>query len=156
MKVLFVCLGNICRSPIAEGILRAKAKEAGLQWEIDSAGTAGYHVGESPHRLSQKTAKFYGVDISSQKCRQFKAEDMDLFDRIYTMDLENFAEVKRISKEKWDPAKTDLLLNSLYPGKNKSVPDPWYGEEPGYHEVYKLIEAACDIIVNELRDKAEG
>jgi protein-tyrosine phosphatase len=78
---------------------------------------------------------------------------MDTFDRIYAMDLENFAEIKRISKEKWNPGKTDLLLNSIYPGKNKSVPDPWYGEEPGYHEVYKLIESACDKILEEIRDK---
>jgi protein-tyrosine phosphatase len=153
MKLLFVCLGNICRSPLAEGIFRAKTEAAGLAWEIDSAGTAGYHVGEAPHPLSQKTAKFYGIDISSQKCRQFKASDMDTYDRIYAMDLENFAEIKRISKEKWKPEKTDLLLNSIYPGKNKSVPDPWYGEEPGYHDVFKLIETACDKILEEIRDK---
>ncbi len=151
MKVLFVCLGNICRSPLAEGIFRSKTQALGLDWEIDSAGTAGYHVGESPHRLSQKTAKFYGIDISAQKCRQFIAEDMEFFDRIYTMDQDNFAEVKRISREKWNPAKTDLLLNSLYPGKNNSVPDPWYGEEPGYHEVFKLIEKACDKIIEEVK-----
>jgi protein-tyrosine phosphatase len=153
MKLLFVCLGNICRSPLAEGIFRAKTEAAGLEWEIDSAGTAGYHVGEAPHPLSQKTAKLHGIDISSQKCRQFKASDMDTYDRIYAMDLENFEEIKRISKEKWKPEKTDLLLNSLFPGKNKSVPDPWYGEESGYHEVYHLIERACDKILEEVRNE---
>jgi protein-tyrosine phosphatase len=138
---------------MAKGILRAKTEALGLDWEIDSAGTAGYHIGESPHRSSQKTAKFYGIDISAQKSRQFTAADMDYFDRIYTMDLENFDEVKRISKDKWNPSKTDLLLNSLYPGKNKSVPDPWYCEEPGYHEVYKLIERACDKILEEVKSE---
>lgn len=122
-----------------------------MHWEIDSAGTAGYHVGESPHLLSQKTAKAYGVDISSQKCRQFTADDMEYFDKIYCMDIDNYNDVKRISGQKWDATKTDLLLNAIYPGKNKSVPDPWYGEEPGYHKVYQLIEKACDKIIEEVK-----
>jgi protein-tyrosine phosphatase len=153
MKILFVCLGNICRSPLAEGIFKSKTEKAGLHWEIDSAGTAGYHVGESPHRLSQKTAKSYGVDISNQKCRQFNAADMDNFDKIYCMDSDNYNEVKRISGSKWDATKTALLLESLYPGKNKSVPDPWYGEEPDYQKVYLLIERACVSILEEVRSE---
>lgn len=151
MKVLFVCLGNICRSPLAEGIFRAKTESMGLHWEIDSAGTAGYHVGEHPHKLSQKVAKLNAVDISTQKCRQFVDTDMDYFDKIYTMDLDNYNEVKRISGTNWNPAKTALLLEALYPGQNKSVPDPWYGEEPDYHEVYRLIERACDKIIEEVK-----
>jgi protein-tyrosine phosphatase len=153
MKVLFVCLGNICRSPLAEGIFRSKTEAAGLHWEIESAGTAGYHVGESPHRLSQKIALQNGVDISAQKCRQFMAADMDYFDKIYTMDTDNYNEVKRISGNKWNAAKTALLLDSLYPGKNNSVPDPWYGEEQAYHEVFSLIERACDAILEEVKKK---
>ena len=150
MKVLFVCLGNICRSPLAEGIFKAIVQDAGLNWEIDSAGTAGYHVGESPHPLSQKTALQYGVDIRSQKCRQFKLSDMTYFDKIYCLDTDNLKEVKRMSGAHWDASKTSLILDALYPGQNKSVPDPWYGEEPGYHEVYHLISRACNKIFEAL------
>jgi len=147
MKILMVCLGNICRSPLAEGILQSKVNTAGLDWKIDSAGTAGYHVGEPPHHLSQKVARINGVDISKQCCRQFIKEDMIEFDRIYVMDSDNYNDVRRISKELWNPAKTDLLLNELYPQQNINVPDPWYGTEDGFHKVYDMIDKACDAII---------
>ena len=147
MKVLMVCLGNICRSPLAEGILEHKVKQAGLNWKIDSAGTNGYHIGEAPHRLSQKVAILNGIDICNQKARQFVKEDFNRFDKIYALADDVLDEIKWIAKEKFDPSKADLLLNELYPGKNRSVPDPWYGPEPGYHEAYELIEAACDAII---------
>ena len=142
-----VCLGNICRSPLAEGILEHKVKQAGLNWKIDSAGTNGYHIGEAPHRLSQKVAKLNGIDICNQKARQFVKEDFNRFDKIYALADDVLDEIKWIAKEKFDPSKADLLLNELYPGKNRSVPDPWYGPEPGYHEAYEIIEAACDAII---------
>ena len=142
-----VCLGNICRSPLAEGILKHKVKAAGLNWKIDSAGTNGYHIGEAPHRLSQKVAKLNGIDICDQKARQFSKEDFNRYDKIFALADDVVDEIKWIAKEKYDPNKVDLLLNELYPGENLSVPDPWYGPEPGYHEVYKLIEAACDAII---------
>ena len=147
MKILMVCLGNICRSPLAEGILQHKADMAGLKWKVDSAGTANYHVGEPPHKLSQKVARMNGINISQQCCRQFKKDDMLAFDKIYVMDSENYIDVRRISGELWDEEKTDLLLNELYPGKNMGVPDPWYGNEDGYHKVFKLISDACDMII---------
>ena len=142
-----VCLGNICRSPLAEGILQHKADKLGLNWEVDSAGTAGYHVGEPPHKLSQKVAKLNGVDISNQRCRQFKKEDFLHYDKIYVMDTSNYNDVKRLSKELWDENKIDLLLNEIHPQKNENVPDPWYGEEDGYHKVYKMIDEACEEII---------
>lgn len=142
-----VCLGNICRSPLAEGILQHKADKLGLKWEVDSAGTAGYHVGEAPHKLSQKVAKLNGVDISNQRCRQFKKEDFLHYDKIYVMDTSNYNDVKRLSRELWDEKKIDLLLNEIHPQKNESVPDPWYGEEDGYHKVYKMIDEACEEII---------
>ncbi|MBV4359844.1 low molecular weight phosphotyrosine protein phosphatase [Parasegetibacter sp. MAH-26] len=142
-----VCLGNICRSPLAEGILQDKAASAGLDWHVDSAGTNGYHVGEAPHPLSQKVALMNGVDISAQRSRKFVADDFDKFDKIYAMAEDVVDDMRRIAKNKFDESKVELLLNELYPGKNMDVPDPWYGTEPGYHKVYALIEEACEVIV---------
>jgi len=147
MKILMVCLGNICRSPLAEGILQHKANALKLNWQVDSAGTAGYHIGEAPHRLSQKVAKQNGIDISQQQCRKFVKEDILHYDLIYVMDTSNYNDVKNISKELWNEQKVDLLLNELYPGENKGVPDPWYGEEDGYHKVFDMIDKACEKIV---------
>jgi len=147
MKILMVCLGNICRSPLAEGILQHKVIKAGLLWQVESAGTANYHVGEPPHKLSQKVAKMNGIDISRQQCRQFKKEDMLEFDKIYAMDSENYINIKHISGDLWNESKVDLLLNELHPGKNMGVPDPWYGTEEGYNKVFKLISNACDKII---------
>jgi protein-tyrosine phosphatase len=138
MKILMVCLGNICRSPLAEGILQHKAQQAGLSWTIDSAGTNGYHVGEEPHRLSQKVALLNGIDISRQRARRFTAADFNRFDKIYAMAEDVVEEMQRIARKDFDATKVDLLMNELYPGKNMDVPDPWYGTEPGYHEVFAI------------------
>jgi protein-tyrosine phosphatase len=147
MKILMVCLGNICRSPLAEGVLEHKAKEAGLNWQVDSAGTNGYHVGEPPHRLSQKVAKLNGLDICHQRARRFVAEDFNRYDKIYAMADDVLVEMRRIAGKRFDHVKADLLLNEVYTGENRSISDPWYGTEPGYHEVYREIEAACSAIV---------
>jgi protein-tyrosine phosphatase len=147
MKILMVCLGNICRSPLAEGILQHKAWQAGLNWSVESAGTNGYHIGEPPHRLSQKVARQHGIDISGQRARRFTAEDFLQFDKIYAMAEDVIDEMKWIAKNEYNASKTDLLMNELYPGRNMDVPDPWYGPEPGYHEVFAMIDAACDAIV---------
>jgi protein-tyrosine phosphatase len=147
MKILMVCLGNICRSPLAEGILQAKVEAAGLNWQIDSAGTNGYHVGESPHPLSQKVAKLNGIDISRQRARRFRAADFEEFDLIYAMAEDVIDEMKSIARQRFDASKVDLLMNVLHPGKNLDVPDPWYGTEPGYHDVYAMISQACDKLI---------
>jgi protein-tyrosine phosphatase len=147
MKILMVCLGNICRSPLAEGILQEKAFKAGLNWSVESAGTNGYHNGEPPHHLSQKVARQNGVDISTQRSRKLQAEDFDLYDKIYAMASDVVDDMKRIAGKKFDAAKVELLMNELHPDENKDVPDPWYGAEPGYHEVYKMIDEACDAII---------
>jgi len=143
-----VCLGNICRSPLAEGVLKHKARQAGLNWQIESAGTNGYHVGEAPHRLSQKVALLNGINICDQKARQFEKADFDRYDKIYAMAEDVLDEIKSIAREKYAEEKVDLFLNELYPGENSSVPDPWYGPEPGYHEVYAMIDKTCDVIVS--------
>lgn len=148
-----VCLGNICRSPLAEGILDYKAKQAGLNWKIDSAGTGSYHIGEAPHKLSQKVAKLNGIDICQQQCRQFKKEDMLEFDKIYAMDKEIYNDIKYMSGNLWNASKTDLLMNEVYSGKNMDVPDPWYGTEVNYHEVYEMIDEACDAILEKFKSE---
>lgn len=142
-----VCLGNICRSPLAEGILKQKAVQHGLNWHIESAGTNGYHTGEAPHRLSQKVAKMNGVEICHQRAQRFSAADFGRFDKIYAMAADVISDMKRIAGNKYDVSKVDLLLNELNPGENLDVPDPWYGTEPGYHEVYKMIDEACEKII---------
>lgn len=147
MKILMVCLGNICRSPLAEGILQQKAREAGLNWMVESAGTNGYHNGEPPHQLSQKVAKLNGIEISQQRSRRITSADFVSFDRIYAMSEDVIDDMKRIGGKHFNPLKVDLLLNELYPGENREVPDPWYGPEPGYHEVFDMISEACEAII---------
>ncbi len=143
-----VCLGNVCRSPLAEGILQDKALKAGLNWCVESAGTNSYHTGDPPHPLSQKVAKMNGIDISRQRARRFTAIDFEQYDKIYALAEDVLDEMKRIAKNKYDPSKVDLLMNELYPGQNRDVPDPWYGPEPGYHDVFKMISLACDRIIS--------
>src|SRR5947209_1670271 len=105
MKILMVCLGNICRSPLAEGILKQKVKEAGLPWQVDSAGTNGLHVGQAPHHLSQKVARMKGLDIGNQRARNFVKEDFDRYDKIYAMADDVMEDIRRIAREKFDPSK---------------------------------------------------
>jgi len=147
VTILMVCLGNICRSPLAEGILQQKAEQAGLNWEIDSAGTNGYHVGEAPHPLSRKVAQMNGVDISGQRARKFTADDFRRFDRIYAMAGDVVHEMRRIAGRQFDASKVELLMNEVSPRRNQDVPDPWSGPESGYHEVYRMIDAASDRII---------
>ncbi|MFN8244123.1 MAG: low molecular weight protein-tyrosine-phosphatase [Ferruginibacter sp.] len=148
MKILMVCLGNICRSPLAEGILQQKAAERGLPWIIDSAGTNGYHTGEAPHALSQKVARLNGIDISHQRSRRFTRQDLQQFDKIYAMAPDVLQDIKRIAGPEFDQQKVDLLLNEYFPGEHREVPDPWYGPEAGYHEVYQLLDEACSFIIH--------
>lgn len=147
MKILMVCLGNICRSPIAEGVLQKKAKEAGLDWTIDSAGTNGYHVGEAPHHLSQKVCLSNDIDISNQISRQFIKEDFDRFDKIFAMAKDVMVDIKKISANQFNPNKVTLFLEELHPGENLDVKDPWYGNEDGYIEVFSQINQTCDAII---------
>jgi protein-tyrosine phosphatase len=132
---------------MAEGILQHKAWKAGLQWSVESAGTNGYHIGEAPHRLSQKVALQHGIDISQQRARQFTVADFDRFDKIYAMAGNVIDDIKCIAKNKYNESKVDLLMNELYPCRNKDIPDPWYGPEPGYQEVYKMLDEACEKII---------
>lgn len=151
MKVLMVCLGNICRSPVAEGLLRRRAKEANKQIQVDSAGTSNYHIGEQPDSRSLAHALSKGTDISSLKARQFTIEDFDAFDKIFVMDYSNYENVVKLARDQNDINKVDLLLNQLYPGENQSVPDPYFGGDEGFEQVYNMVDAA----VNEFLKKVD-
>jgi len=151
MKILMVCLGNICRSPMAEGILRHKAEKEDLDIEVDSAGMGPWHVGENPDYRANFTARKYGVDISTLIARQFHESDFDRFDKIYVMDRNNFADVVSQARTDEDIKKVDLILNLTKPGSNKPVTDPYYGGDEGFDKVFALLDKACDVLVNSLK-----
>lgn len=149
-KVLFVCLGNICRSPLADGILRRKIAERGLKIEVDSAGTAAYHIGHAPDSRMVATAKNRGTDISFLRARQFKNSDFEDFDYIYVMDQSNYVNVVSLARTEADKKKVELMLNLVKPGKNHEVPDPYYGGQAGFDHVYDLLDEATDILLEKL------
>jgi len=149
MNILMVCLDNICRSPIAEGVLIEKAVKAGLNWRIESAGTNGFHNGENPHHLSTKVCLANGIDISDQKSRPFTKKDFLEFDLIFAMANDVLYDMKQIGKENFSEEKAILFLEPLHPGKSLNVPDPWGGTEKDFVEAYVLIDKACDAIINQ-------
>lgn len=146
-KVLMVCLGNICRSPLAEGILKSKIDKD--QVLVDSAGTADYHIGKRPDPRSIAVAKKYGIDIGTQRCRQFTFKDFGEFDHIYAMDRQNYNDIIALAKNREEQQKVKLLLQDLK-HTDQEVPDPYYGGEEGFDEVFHLIDSACEIIASEL------
>lgn len=147
MKVLMVCLGNICRSPLAEGILQAKIKERNLQWQVDSAGTGSWHIGELPDPRSIATAKKYDIDITYQRARQFRANDLQEFDLIFAMDSQNYRDILRFAKTEDLRNKVHLILNLVEPDSNKSVPDPYWNDD-GFESVFQMLDEACDVIIS--------
>ncbi|WP_298778651.1 low molecular weight protein-tyrosine-phosphatase [uncultured Polaribacter sp.] len=151
IKVLMVCLGNICRSPLAEGILKSKVYTDKIV--IDSAGTVAYHVGNLPDKRSIEVAKNYGISINDQRARKFVVKDFDEFDYIYAMDESNYQNILKLSRNENDSKKVRLILNESYPNENLSVPDPYYGGDQGFVDVYKMLDEACEIIANKLASK---
>jgi len=139
-----VCLGNICRSPLAHGIMEQLAQDNGLDWTVDSAGTGNWHVGQGPDPRSTRTARAHGIDISKQVCRQFKVRDFDEYDVIYVMDKNNLSDVLSLARNDADVAKVKLLLG------DKEVPDPYYNDSQ-FEPVFKMVEAGCQAIIDELR-----
>lgn len=146
-----VCLGNICRSPLAEGILSHKVKENGLNWKIDSAGTAAYHVGNLPDERSIEVANKYGIDLTSQRARQFNENDFKEFDVIYAMDAENYNNILNLANYETEEQKVKLILNEIEPNSNSSVPDPYYGGEEGFENVYQMLVLACKEVLNKFK-----
>lgn len=151
VKILMVCLGNICRSPLAEGILGSKLPQD--KFIVDSAGTGSWHVGSSPDTRSVAIAKKHQLDISKQKGRQFEAADFDTFDYIYVMDKSNYDNIIHLAKNETQKAKVQIILNELYPNENVDVPDPYYGISNGFEMVYQMLDQACDIIAAKLKAK---
>ena len=145
-KILMVCLGNICRSPLAEGILASKLDPT--KFQVDSAGTAGYHVGNLPDRRSIATAKQHGLDISYQRSRKFVKNDFQTFDYIFAMDESNYDNILALAETTEDRAKVHLILNQISPNSNAEVPDPYYGGDQGFENVYKMLDQACENIKN--------
>lgn len=150
MSYLMVCLGNICRSPLAEGILRDKAEKLNLNINIDSAGTSNYHIGQHPDNRTVLNAKQHGIDISKLKGRQFQVEDFDKFDTIFVMDSSNYSDVISLARNENDKRKVELILNRVYPNSNMAVPDPYFGGEQGFETVFILLEKACDVIAHSM------
>lgn len=152
MRILMVCLGNICRSPIAEGVLQHKVQQLGLHWVVRSAATESYHIGEHPHRLSQQVCKQHGIDISQQRAVKFTIADFAKYDKIYAMATDVYQEIQEIGGKQADMKKVSLFLNELHPGSNESVPDPYYGNEDGYTLVYDLVDRTCDAIIEKYKN----
>lgn len=146
MKVLMVCLGNICRSPLAEGILKTKIEQHNLDWQVDSAGTGSWHVGELPDPRSIATAKKYDIDITYQRARQFQTNDLEEFDLIFAMDSQNHRDILRLAKTEAHREKVHLIMNIVQPDSNQGVPDP-YWDDDGFEEVFRMLDEACDVII---------
>ncbi len=143
-----VCLGNICRSPLAEGIMQEKVAETGLGWEIDSAGTGAWHIGNPPDPRSIAVAHKYGLDIANQRARQFKAKDLQKFDLILAMDNSNQSDILRHAKNDIERNKVRLILSYTHPSEERSVPDP-YWDDNGFEAVFAMLGEACEMILKE-------
>ena len=152
MKILMVCLGNICRSPLAEGIMKSKLDKYNLPYSVDSAGTGNWHEGESPDHRSVKIALENGVDISKQKARGFISVDFDRFDLIYVMDKSNLTTLKDRTSNSEHHAKISLIMNAKHK-TDKEVPDPYYGNLNDFRDVYSMFDEICEEIAFDFVEK---
>ncbi|HER40064.1 MAG TPA: low molecular weight phosphotyrosine protein phosphatase [Salinimicrobium catena] len=152
-RVLMVCLGNICRSPLAEGILRSKVDPQKV--EVDSAATSDYHIGHSPDERSVAVAQKNDLDITYQRGRQFSPEDFERFDKIYVMDMSNYRDVLALAQNEEHRQKVSLILDEIFPGENVEVPDPYQGGPEGFHRVFEMLEEACNVIAKKLDNDRE-
>ncbi len=148
MKILMVCLGNICRSPLAQGILESKIDDNRIL--VDSAGTSGFHQGAQPDPRSIAVAKKNNIDIISQRSRKFLVSDFDKFDLIYAMDKSNYNDILSLARTVDDERKVKLILEETNPNEFLDVPDPYYGGNDGFDKVFELLDEACDVIVSKI------
>ena len=151
VKILMVCLGNICRSPLAEGILASKLPKN--KFKVDSAGTGSWHIGHKPDDRSVAEAKKNNINISDQKGRQFNKSDFDAFDYIYVMDNSNYTTVIELAENVEQKQKVKLILDELFPDEKVDVPDPYFGLPNGFQIVYSMLDEVCDAIATKLRNK---
>jgi protein-tyrosine phosphatase len=152
VKILMVCLGNICRSPLAEGILQSKLDPR--YYSIKSCGTSSYHIGSKPDKRSIDIAKQYGIDITNQRATQFKVSDFTTYDYIYVMDSSNYQNIIDLANNDYEKNKVKHILNELHPDSNFDVPDPYYGGKQGFDDVFQMINKACDNIALKLNKPA--
>jgi len=145
-----VCLGNICRSPLAEGILKSKINIDNIY--VDSAGTGGWHIGELPDKRSIDVAKNHHIDLSSQRCRKFTVNDFEVFDFIYVMDKSNYKDVITLARNEEDKVKVHYILNVINSTETLEVPDPYYGGANGFEIVFQMLDKACDLIADKLNE----
>lgn len=151
-----VCLGNICRSPLAEGIMKEKYKKYQIHGLVDSAGTASYHEGEKPDSRSIDVARKHGIDITDQRARHFEYKDFNQFDLILVMDQENYRNVMMMAKSPEEKSKVSMIMNHLWEDKNIPVPDPYYGGKDGFENVFKMLDDACESIALKIRNQSIG
>ena len=151
VRVLMVCLGNICRSPLAEGILKSKVDVTSVF--VDSAGTGGWHIGELPDPRSVDIARDNRIDITDQRCRKFSPEDFENFDWIYVMDRSNLSDVLSMAATEYHTKKVKMILDELGQESGLEVPDPYYGGEGGFERVFEMLDEACDRIAKKLSDE---
>lgn len=150
-KILMVCLGNICRSPLAEGILTSMLNST--TFEVQSAGTGSWHVGSSPDPRSIAVAAKNNIDISHQRGKHFSTYDFEIYDHIFVMDNTNYRDVIKLAKSETEKQKVSRILDELFPGENVDVPDPYYGGNNGFDDVYTMIYQACEKIMSRLNYK---
>jgi len=151
-SVLFVCLGNICRSPLAEGIFRDLVEEAGLSegFVVESAGTGAWHVGEPPDARASMVASQHGVELDS-RARQITEADLERFDWVIAMDRENLRNIRRLASTVDSPAQVHLLREFDHEGEGDEVPDPYYGGASGFETVYEMVRRSCQALLDRIR-----
>jgi len=150
-KILMVCLGNICRSPMAEGIVKHEFAKNGIDIQVDSAGTAAYHTGESADERGQAELAKHGIDISDERATKLSPYHLEEYDMIYAMDRQNYADILALCKDDKEREKVDMFMNIAHPGKFISVPDPYYGGKEGFAEVYKMLKESAEALVKKIK-----
>lgn len=155
VRILMVCLGNICRSPIAEGAMRTKLSSHNIQGMVDSCGFEPYHAGDPPDHRAIKVAAEYNLDISGLEARLFKKEDFDRFDYIFVMDKRNYMDVSRMARSEADMKKVDYLMNLVYPDENIPVPDPYYGDMEDFRQTWAMTQQAADALISKIKNNQD-